>query len=230
MAVLMIGVLAACGEAASSSDTGAPVFDTDNGKARVALLQNYRNDDSVNQVLMISHTTGSDAKAYFYEKTEVNNAWVIVGQYDVYVGRNGMGKTAEGDAKSPCGDYEAVDAFGILPNPGTALNYIDIKPTTYACDEDCEFYNQIIDVEETGHDCTGEAMFDYSPQYNYGFSINFNSENKYPDGSAILIHCKGPNPYTGGCVAFDQEDMISILKMAKPGLHVYMDEYYTVSE
>ena len=50
-------------------------------------------------------------------------------------------------------------AFGILDNPGTALDYVDVVETTFACDEEGEYYNQIIDTAETGHDCTGEEMF-----------------------------------------------------------------------
>lgn len=29
------------------------------------------------------------------------------------------------------------------------MPYIDVKPTTYACDEDCEYYNKIIDTALT---------------------------------------------------------------------------------
>jgi L,D-peptidoglycan transpeptidase YkuD (ErfK/YbiS/YcfS/YnhG family) len=59
--------------------------------------------------------------------------------------------------------------------------------TTYACDEDCEYYNQIIDTEETGHECKGEEMFSYQPQYNYGIATDFNKACIYPNGSAIFI-------------------------------------------
>ena len=51
------------------------------------------------------------------------------------------------------------------------------RQTTYACDEDCEFYNQIIDISKTGHDCKGEEMYKYSPEYNYGLQTGTNPEN-----------------------------------------------------
>ena len=44
-------------------------------------------------------------------------------------------------------DFGVLDAFGIKPNPGTALQYTDITDTIYACDEECEYYNQIIDAD-----------------------------------------------------------------------------------
>ena len=39
-------------------------------------------------------------------------------------------------------------------------------------------------------------------------------------GSAIFIHCKSYNPYTGGCVALDRGHMIEILRSADAGLRI----------
>ena len=214
--------------AESTSEKSAVLtVDADNAQKRCEILQSYRFDDAVNQILIISHTTEWDAKAWFYEKQEVNNAWILTFETDAFIGNNGMNKTKEGDAKTPVGDYEITGAFGILPNPGTSLNYYDIKPTTYACDEACEYYNQIIDTQATGHDCNGEEMFKMSPEYNYGLTTNYNEENIYPNGSAIFIHCKGQKPFTGGCIALDEEYMEMILKSAEEGMHIYLDEYYS---
>lgn len=210
------------------SDPADPAVDTDNAKARVDKMAEYRLDDNVHHLLFVSHTEGWDAKACFYEKTGANNAWVLIGEYDAFIGKNGMNKIEEGDAKTPCGDFGITGAFGILPNPGTNLSYIDISPSTYACDEEGEFYNQIINSEVTGHECTGEEMFTLSPEYNYGLTTDYNSENKYPAGSAIFIHCKGQKPYTGGCVALDQDAMLTILQNADPCMRVILDEYYVV--
>ena len=74
---------------------------------------------------------------------------------DVYVGKNGLGKTGEGDGKTPVGILHPLSAFGIKPNPGTKMPYIDVKPTTFACDEDrmieilknCDM-SLVIDIKE----------------------------------------------------------------------------------
>ena len=187
-------------------------------------LQKSRGDDSVRQILFVRYTGERSAIAQFYEKSEYNNAWELTLTSDVFVGKNGINKTGEGDAKTPTADIGVRKAFGILPNPGTKLSYTDIKETTYACDEDCEYYNQIIDTAETGHDCTGESMYLYSPEYNYGIETTFNDNNTYPNGSAIFIHCKGPKPYTGGCVAFDQPDMKYILQHAESTMRIVIGE------
>ena len=207
----------------------AKTIDADAAQARREILQKYRSDDSVHQIMIVSHTDGWNANMSFYDKADENNAWTLVLEGEVYIGKNGMNKTKEGDAKTPYGDFEVLQAFGILPNPGTAIEYIDVTPDTFACDEDCEFYNQIIDVKATGHKCNGEEMYKFSPEYNYGLTTSYNSAHKYPDGSAVFIHCKGQKPFTGGCIALDEADMKAVLQKAEPGMRIYLDEYY-VSE
>ncbi len=229
--VLIAGIASACLLSGFSNYSAAELeVDTDNAQLRREYLQKYRFDDSVNQVLIVTHTEGWDATASYYEKLDDNDAWTLTFQSGAFIGKGEMNKTKEGDAKTPYGDYAVTNAFGILSNPGTKLDYIDVTPTTFACDEDCEYYNQIIDTEETGHDCTGEEMYIYSPEYNYGMTTSYNEENKYPDGSAVFIHCKGQKPFTGGCVALDEEDIRTILTTAEPGMRVYLDEYYVQAE
>lgn len=201
-----------------------PTINADNAQFWRETLQNYRFNDDVHQMLLVKYSGGCGAEAHFYTKSEFNNAWELQFCSDVYIGKYGMGKTGEGDAKTPYGDFGVRSAFGILPNPGTVLDYIDVKPTTYACDEDCEFYNQIIDSEETGHACKGEDMYTYSPEYNYGFATDFNDDNTYPNGSAIFVHCKGEKPFTGGCIALDQEDMVTVLQNADAGMRVVLGD------
>lgn len=189
-------------------------------------LQKYRDDSNVNQIMLVRYTGGCSAKVYFYEKmVDENNAWSLVFEEDdAYVGKNGIDKVGEGDAKTPTADLGVLTAFGIRSNPGTALEYIDVKPTTYACDEECEYYNTIIDTEETGHECAGEEMFKYTPEYNYGFATDFNEECVQGGGSAIFVHCKGAKAFTGGCIALDEEDMVEVLKHADAGMRVVIGE------
>ena len=184
-------------------------------------------DDKVNQILFVTHTEGTQATAELYVKVpEENNSWVMEFSTDAYIGIDQMGVPNEQSGYTPLGDYGIGNAFGIRKNPGTSLNYIDITPTTFACDEDCEYYNQIIDIKETGHDCKGEEMYKYSPEYNYGLQTATNPGNEYNKGSNLFIHCKGAKPFTMGCVALDEEYMITVLKKADPGMRVYYSEMY----
>lgn len=177
----------------------------------VALLVNAcdnKDDDtnSTEQVLEVYDVNGSSATA----KLTVNGK--VLFTTSVYIGKNGVEKTGEGDAKTPSGTMHITGAFGVKENPGTKINYLTVTPSIYACDEDCEFYNQIIDTAAVHHNCKGEDMYHIVPQYNYGLMTDFNKECKYPNGSNIFIHCKGPKTYTGGCIAFDEDKMIEILR------------------
>ena len=70
-----------------SEKSAVLTVDADNAQKRREILQSYRFDDAVNQILIISHTTEWDAKAWFYEKQEVNNAWTLTYETDAVNGQ-----------------------------------------------------------------------------------------------------------------------------------------------
>ena len=171
--------------------------------------------------MLVRCTEGCKATVQYYEKlTDENDVWSLTFETEAIIGKNGPEKTGEGDAKTPYGDFGVRGAFGIRSNPGTDLPYTEIKETTFACDEEGEYYNQIIDTKETGHECKGEEMYELSPEYNYGIETDFNSKNEWPKGSAIFIHCKGTKKFTGGCVALDEELMKKVLETADSGMRI----------
>jgi len=199
-----------------------PTINVDNQAYWREIIQKYRKDEKVNQLMLVRYTGGCTATVCFYQKlADENNAWTLVfEEEDAVVGKYGIDKTKEGDAKTPTGDFGITQAFGIRKNPGTGLNYLNITETVYACDESCKYYNQIIDTAAVGHSCTGEAMFEYSPEYNYGLALDYNPSNADGLGSAIFLHCKGPKAFTGGCVALDEEHMVTVLQLADEGMRV----------
>ena len=158
------------------------------------------------QLLEIYDVDGSAAKA----RLTVNGK--VIFETDVHIGRNGVGKQREGDKKTPLGTLHARQAFGILPNPGTRMPYINITPTTFACSDSSEYYNKVIDTPAVHHRCAGEDMYHISPDYNYGIITDYNPDCTYGLGSNIFIHCKGNVPSTAGCIAFDTARMIDILQ------------------
>lgn len=165
-------------------------------------------DKDARQLLMVEYSSGNDAVAKYYVKG--TRGWRLRGRCNAFVGKNGVGKEREGDAKTPLGTLRPLRAFGILPDPGSPLPYLRIVPGTIACDEEGPYYNKIVQGLERG----GEKMWELSPEYDYGLETDYNAEGIWPLGSAIFIHCKGARTWTGGCVALDKELMKKVIQTA----------------
>jgi len=177
------------------------------------ILNKYQNNKKVKQLISVKYISDSDAVLRMYVKDKkIKNKWNLILTANAFVGKNGLGKQKEGDLKTPIGVFDITKAFGIKENPGTKLKYINVIENLYACDENCKYYNQIIDSIKTKHQCKGEHLIQYCPQYDYAMCIDYNSDNIYPNGSNIFIHVKGNKNYTAGCIAVDEESMITILK------------------
>lgn len=171
-------------------------------------------DNDAGQLLLVEYKGGSEAVARYYVKG--SKGWRFRGQCDAYVGKNGVGKEREGDAKTPLGELKPLRAFGILPDPRCALPYLQVRPGTIACDEQGPYYNKIVqDI-----DCGGERMWELSPEYDYGLETNYNETGTWPLGSAIFVHCKGAKSWTGGCIALDRALMKKILSTADGSLRI----------
>ena len=180
----------------------------------------YSKDADIRQLLLVEYAGGSNAKVRYYVKGL--KGWRLRGRCDAFVGKNGIGKTREGDAKTPLGELRPLKAFGILPDPGCALPYLKVVAGTFAVDEEGPNYNRIMQtgasVAPAG--CNGERMWELSPEYDYGLETDYNAEGAWPLGSAIFIHCKGAKSWTGGCVALDKPLMKKILRTADNGLRI----------
>ena len=185
----------------------------------IALKRRLAADPHARQLLAVECTGGSNAKVRLYEKTP-DGHWQLLHRGPAFIGRNGLGKTQEGDAKTPVGTFRPVAAFGIKPNPGCPLPYIDVVKGTVACDVEGPFYNRIVGPSDYAIVPSGEQMWTMSPKYDYGLQIDYNPECIYPLGSAIFVHCKSTNPFTGGCVAVDRRLMKKILKHASTHLRI----------
>ena len=193
---------------------------------RNPLLNKYQNDKKVQEIICITPVENTNAilKMYVKDKTQ-DSGWDLILATDAFIGKRGLGKEREGDLKTPIGEFNPTFAFGKKGNPGTTLNYIDVTNDMYACDEDCKYYNQIIDVTKVKHECKGEHLMEFIPQYNYALAIDFNPQNVFPNGSNIFIHVKGNKDYTAGCIAVDEESMMKILQNTTKKTKIIIYEY-----
>ena len=169
------------------------------------------------QIVLVGATGGSDALLSFYEKGA--GGWQEVFTRKAYIGRNGLGKEREGDAKTPAGVFRFTRAFGIEPDPGCAMGYVQVDETHYwVCDSTSPLYNRFVSTRDSdGFDkAVSEHIMEYAMPYAYCLNISYNEQGKPGLGSAIFLHCCSQKKYTGGCVAIPEEAMRLLLRKVKP--------------
>ena len=173
------------------------------------------------QVVLVEYISGSNATLSVHDR--INGTWVERLSTSAYVGKNGIGKTKEGDKKTPVGVYNLNTPFGIKADPGAKMPYTQVTKYHYWCgSSSSKYYNQLVDSRVTGRSYTSsdEHLIDYKGVYNYCMFIDYNAQGQAGKGSCIFLHCKGSNPYTAGCVAVDEGVMKQIIQWARPGVKI----------
>lgn len=104
-------------------------------------------------------------------------------------------------SKTPFGVYKFKKAFGIANNPGCAIPYLKVNNSTYWSGDVANgmHYNEMVDLNDYPNlnMTNSEHIIEYENQYHYCLNINFNENGTPEKGSAIFLHCFGPEkPYT----------------------------------
>lgn len=162
-------------------------------------------------------------------RKDADGSWKQILSTPGFVGRNGLCLDAdhvEGCGQTPVGVYHFNKAFGIAPDPGCAIPYIQVDDDIYWSGDPDNHYNEMVNIE----DCPELAMddsehiVDYEYQYQYCLNISFNEECTPGRGSAIFLHCFGPTkPYTGGCVALPENIMKLVMQNVREDCVVVID-------
>jgi len=174
-----------------------------------------------NQIVLVDYKSGSNAVVSIHEKR--SGVWTQLYSCDAYVGRNGIGKTEEGDKKTPVGTYNLTTPFGIKANPGAKQDYIQVTKYHYWCGtSDSKYYNQLVDMRKTDRKYTSsdEYLINYKGEYNYCMFIDYNAKGLPGKGSCIFLHCMGNKKYTAGCIAVPEKAMQRIIQWAEPGAKI----------
>ena len=173
------------------------------------------------QIVLVDYTGGSRAVLSVHEK--LDGVWQELLSCDAYVGKNGIGKTREGDKKTPSGAYNLTTPFGIRDDPGAAMPYTKVTKYHYWCgDSSSPYYNQLVDERQVDrkHTASDEYLIKYGGAYNYCLFIDYNAEGTPGRGSCIFLHCTGKNKYTAGCVAIPEKTMKQIVRWARAGAKI----------
>ena len=210
--LMKIEVTVAAGES-GSEPSGADSADSKAAKLAAAA--------ATDQIVLVEYDKGSKATLSVHEKQ--GGVWKQILQTPAYVGKNGIGKTKEGDKKTPVGTYNLTTPFGILADPGAPQPYTKVTKYHYWCGaSSSKYYNQLCDSRVNGRKYTSsdEHLIDYKGAYNYCMFIDYNAKGVAHKGSCIFLHCFSKNKYTAGCVAISEASMKKIVRWAKPGAKI----------
>jgi len=153
--------------------------------------------------------------------------WKLVLETEAFIGKNGLGKTKEGDGKTPVGVFLFIKAFGILENPGTKLEYTQVDNGDYWVDDSySKYYNQFVDIGNVMKDWkSAEHIAEYGECYYYVLATSYNVERIPGKGSAVFLHCTSENAEaTAGCIAVPEVYMREIMKRVRPQCVLIIDE------
>jgi L,D-peptidoglycan transpeptidase YkuD (ErfK/YbiS/YcfS/YnhG family) len=148
----------------------------------------------------------------------------------------------EGTGTTPAGTFTLTTAFGLSPQPGTAMGYRHADRNDYwvGDNKDPKTYN-IFQPSASPHRSwripRAERLSDFPVQYAYALVIDFNRPvastvawradrgeyvTNHPAnvrrGSAIFLHVNGKGA-TAGCVSIPRANMISVLRWLNPAQH-----------
>ena len=196
----------------------------------VGRLEQAANAEQLFVVAGVGETT---AYISMHEKDD-NGVWREVMSTPGFIGKYGLGKTREGDGKTPVGTFGFNYAFGIAEDPGCAMEYHQVDDNAYWSGDQRDgcHYNEMVSIRDLPDLNTedSEHIMDYTAAYQYCLNISYNAEGTPGLGSAIFLHCfREDRPYTGGCVAIPENQMITVMQNVRPDCVVLIDSLRNIS-
>lgn len=177
-------------------------------------------------VLIVVESDGEEENASgsltVYKRSKSEDPWKAeITDAAAFMGRGGMGKTAEGDRKTPCGMFTMNTPFGIKDKEdGFPDNYLKLDDNYYwGGNSGRNTYNKLFDRRNASAEDlkSSEHLVEADPEYSYAIDTGYNPECIPGKGSAIFLHCKGPKVNTAGCIAVEESVMKKILTLYEDG-------------
>ena len=187
-----------------------------------------------NQMIVVA-STGSETTLCFYQKVDngnterlnENDVWELIFEIEAVIGKNGLGKTKEGDGKTPTGVFRFIEAFGILENPGSKMEYTQVDEHQYWIDDSASSCsNQFVNIMEVEKDWeSAEHICEYGESYHYVLATSYNSECIPGNGSAVFLHCTSEaSNSTAGCIAIPEVYMKRLIQEVEPQCVLIVEE------
>jgi len=184
--------------------------------------------DTAKQLFVVAAYEGTTAWISMHEKDK-SGKWQMIMSTPGFIGKNGLGKTKEGDGMTPVGTFSFNRAFGNSSDPGvTAFEYVKADSNTYWSGDVREgmHYNELVSLKDYPDldKKESERIVDYPIHYQYCLNISYNAKGEPGKGSAIFLHVFGDRkPYTGGCVAIPLDMMRFVMKNVVKNCVVIID-------
>lgn len=228
---LCAAFLVGCGKAAADNGNVYAGIDVESPD----WVQSLDAAETAEQMLIVAafDETATDAWVSLHEKAK-DGSWHMVMTSPGFIGKNGLGKTKEGDSKTPTGVFHFNRAFGIAEDPGCAIPYVKADDRTYWSGDQREgyHYNELVSLNDLPDLNTedSEHITDYHYHYQYCLNISYNEEGTPGLGSAIFLHCLAPaKPFTGGCVSIPEDHMKYVMQKVDENTVVVIDTYENLS-
>ena len=178
------------------------------------------------QMVIVAGIQGSTAWISMHEKN-LSGEWEQIMTTPGFIGKSGLEKIKEGDNKTPVGTFHFDYAFGIAPDPGCAIPYVQVNEHHYWSGDENYKYNQFVDVRQAPANFNAkksEHLIDYAPNYNYALSFDYNAKCTRGKGFAFFMQClSSAKPWTGGGVSIPEEKMLVVMKNVRPGCLCVID-------
>ena len=178
------------------------------------------------QIFVVAQIGGQTTAWISMHQRDINGEWQQMMTTPGFIGKNGLGKEREGDNKTPVGVFKFNRAFGIAPDPGCSIPYVQIDENHYwSGDFNCK-YNELVDIRDYPNldTANSEHLVDYKPNYTYCLNMGYNAENVAGKGSALFLHCFGAaKTWTAGCVAIPEDKMRFVMRNVNPACVLVID-------
>ncbi|MBQ6401487.1 MAG: L,D-transpeptidase family protein [Firmicutes bacterium] len=226
MVLAMLFAFAGCG-GTESADQGE-AFDIATAEDSPEFVGQLEQAKDANQLFIVAAVGETTAYVSMHQK-DGDGKWKEILTTPGYIGKFGLGKTKEGDSMTPTGTYRFNYAFGIEPDPGCqAFEYQQVTDDDYWSGDQRKgyHYNEMVSIKDLPDLNTddSEHIVEYPVHYRYCMNISWNDKGEAGKGSAIFLHCLGPQkPYTGGCVALPEDKVITALKTVDKDCVVVID-------
>ena len=181
--------------------------------AWVAALDEAQQTD---QLFIVAVTSGSKAEVTMHQK-DADGTWKQLVSTTGNVGRSGLGKTAEGDGKTPAGVFRFNYAFGVGDDPGCPMGYYKVTADDWWSGDQREGYgyNRLVSIAQLPdlNRAASEHIVDNPRAYLYCLSISYNEACVPGLGSAIFLHGPNGNSFaSAGCVVIPKNDMLTVMR------------------